>query len=532
MKAKYTSTNIMISLSAALMLVTACSAGINAQDVHTRLTDVNTRLTIVDPHSHIAMVPEIGIVALYDFQGTIQAGVYGNVHESVYSGELIRAMAEDQNQPPEIRIMSRIIQTALAGVEAPELPEELTERGEVGELAYVTTSRGFSGGWNVVPTAPLGYSTTRGKVSGFYMAGYGYLFTIHWPIRTSNLLSTFYRSDGENLVVQLQAQNKALEQLMIQRADRTRSRPAGTGTAVAEQTEEEVAAEREETVRKARELEEGIEEWRSELEDRLVDSLKDVMATYGHTLHQAAPGESITFIFEQSNNDEDNISLSIEQSELAGPSEKDRALSAIKVSRGNENFNSVLKEQVTIMAEIIDAAFEVEDENRFLMYISTSGTYFGGEARTQYIPGYGVIFRKNARMNPFIMMSEAPDVPAPAADTERRVEERIRATTRGIVTLIEEQHVESAEKMTRHLDMLKSKFAEIMTTYGTTLTELDDSEWCGINFEVGSAASLLQSGVSEYLVLVQMHRIREAAGHGTDAADWLKDHIVTNERQE
>lgn len=526
MKAKYTSTNIMISLSAALMLVTACSAGINAQDV-------NTRLTIVDPHFQIETVPEIGIVAPYDFQGTIQVGVYGDVHESVYSGELIWAMAEDQNQPPEIRIMSRIIQTALAGVEAPELPEELTEESEIRGLTYVTTSRRGSGVYNISPPTTLGYSTTRGKVSGFYMTGYGYLFTINWPIRTSNLLSTFYRGEGENLVVQLQAQNKALEQLMIQRADRTRSRAdAVAGAAVAEQTKEEVAAEREEAVKKAHELSDQIEEWRSELEDRLVESLMDVMATYGHTLHQAAPGESITFIFEQSNNDEDNISLSIEQSELAGPSEKDRALNAIKVSRGSESSNPVLKEQVTIMAEIIDAAFEVEEEGLFPIYISTGGTYFGGEARTQHIPGYGVIFRKNARINPFLMVSEAPDAPAPVADTERRVEERIRATTRRMVTLIEEQHVESAEKMTRHLDMLKSKFAEIMTTYGTTLTELDDSEWIGINFEVGSAASLLQSGVSEYLVLVQMHRIREAAGHGTDAADWLKDHIVTNERQE
>ena len=490
MKAKYTSTNIMISLSAALMLVAACSAGINAQDV-------DTRLTIVDPHFQIETVPEI------------------------------------QNQPPEIRIMSRIIQTALAGVEAPELPEELTERGEVGELAYVTTSRGVSGGWNVVPTAPLGYSTTRGKVSGFYMTGYGYLFTINWPIRTSNLLSTFYRGEGENLVVQLQAQNKALEQLMIQRADRTRSRAdTGAGAAVAEQTEEEIAAEREEAVRKAQQLSDQIEEWRSELEDRLVESLMDVMATYGHTLHQAAPGELITFIFEQSNNDEDNISLSIEQSELAGPSEKDRALNAIKVSRGSESSNPVLKEQVTIMAEIIDAAFEVEEEGQFPVYISFGGTYFGGEARTQHIPGYGVIFRKNARINPFLMVPEVPDAPAPATGADTRVEDRIQATTRRMITLIGEQNEESAEKMTRHLDMLKSKFAEILATYGTTLTELDDSEWIGINFEVGSAASLLQSGVSEFLVLVQMNRVREAARQGADAADWLMEYIVTNEKQE
>ena len=493
MKTEYTSIKIMISLSVAIMLIVTLSTGAGAQHLDTSRDN----------------------------------------YESVYSSELEWMINEGQNQPPEIRIMSRIIQTAMAGVEAPELPEELTEQGEIGELAYVTTSGRSGIGFNVFPTGPMGYSTTRGKVSGFYMAGYGYLFTIHWPIRSSNLLSTFYRGEGENLVVQLQAQNRALEQLMIQRADRTRTRAdAGTGAAVAEQTEEEVAAERDEAVRKAQELGERIEVWRSELEDRLVDSLMDVMATYGHSLHQAAPGESITFIFEQNDSDEDNITLSIEQSDLGGPAGKEQALGAIKVSRGSENVNPALKNQITIMAEIIDAAFEAEEESRFPVYISAGGAYYGGEARTQYIPGYGVIFRKNARMNPFIFVPEPPDAPSPPTSDDTRVEERVRATTYRRGTLIGEQHEESAEKMTQHLDMLKSRFAEILTTYGTTLTELDDSEWIGINFEVGSAAGLLQSGVSEFLVLVQMNRVREAVRQGADAADWLKDHIVTNEKQE
>jgi len=526
MKTKYTSKKTIISLSAALMLIVTLSAGAYAQHV-------DHRLTLVDPHIQIETVPEIGIVSPYGLRGTIHLGVFGDDHELVHSGEMFW-VTEDQNQAPEIRIMSRIIQTALAGVEAPELPEELTERGEVGEVAYVTASRGVSSGWNVVPIAPLGYSPSRGKVSGFYMAGYGYLFTINWPIRSSNLLSTFYRSDGENLVVQLQAQNKALEQLMLQRTDRTRGRAdAGSRTAVAEQTEEEVAAERQEAVRKAEELAEEIEAWRSELEDRLVESLMDVMATYGHTLHQAASGESITFIFEQSNDDEANITLTIEQSELAGPSEKDRALSAIRVTRGSENSNPALKEQVAIMAEIIDAAFEAEEEDNFRLYISASTVYFGGEARTQYIPGYGVIFRKNARMNPFVVLPEPPDPPSPPADADARtVDRRPPTVSRRVPILIQEHSEESEEKLTEHLNMLKLKTAEILVTYGTTLTELDDSEWLGINFEVGSAASLLQSGVSEFLVLVQMHRVREAADHGADAAAWLMENIVTNEKKQ
>ncbi len=490
MKAEYTKVKIMISLSAALLLMVALSTAAGAQ----------------------------------------QADTWRDDYESVYFGEPAWVINEEQDQPPEIRIMSRIIQTALAGVEAPELPEELTEQGEAGEPGLVTTYRVTGDVFNIA-ALPLAYSTSRGKVSGFYMTGYGYLFTIHWPIRTSNLLSTFYRGEGENLVIQLQAQNKALEQLLIQRTDRTLRRTETGAGAQEEQTEVERQAEQEEAAKKAQELAERIEEWRSALENRLVNTLKDVMATYGHTLHQAAPGESITFIFEQNDSDEDNITLSIEQSALGGPSEKDRALNAIKVSRGSENVNPVLKDQITIMAEIIDAAFEAEDEGNFRIYVSGRGAYFGGEARTQHIPGYGVIFRKNARINPFMVVSEVPDVPAPAARTETRVEERVMAATRRLSTWIEGQNEESAEKTALHLDLLKSKTAEIFSTYGTTLTELDDSEWIGINFEVGSAAGLLQSGVSEYLVLVQMQRVREAAGQGAGAADWLLDYIVTNEKQ-
>jgi hypothetical protein len=525
MNAKYASIKYMISLSAALLLVAALTVTAGAQHIE-------TGIAIAGSHFQIETVPEKGVAAPYNLHGMLQAGVYGGDCELVYAADLAWIMDEDQDQPPEIRIMSRIIQTALADVKAPELPEELTEQGEIGELAYVTTRSGIRDVFDVVPTMPLAYSTSRGKVSGFYMSGYGYLFTINWPIRTSNLLSTFYRGEGENLVVQLQAQNKALEQLLIQRADRVRQRTEAGAGVQEEQTEEERQAEMEEARSKAEELGEKIEEWRSELEDSLIESLMDVMATYGHTLHQAAPGESITFIFEQNDNDEDNITLSIEQSELGGPDEKEGALSAIKVSRGSENVNQVLKGQITIMAEIIDAAFEAEEESQFHYYIAGTGTYFGGEARTQHIPGYGIIFRKNARMSPFMVVPEVHDVPEPAARAETRVEERIISTTRRYATLIGEQSEESAEKMAQHLEMLKSKTAEILATYGTTLTELDDSEWIGINFEVGSAAGLLQSGVSDYLVLVQMHRVREASDHGADAADWLKGYIVTNAKQE
>jgi hypothetical protein len=70
---------------------------------------------------------------------------------------------------------------------------------------------------------------------------------------------------------------------------------------------------------------------------------------------------------------------------------------------------------------------------------------------------------------------------------------------------------------------------EILAVYGPTLTELDDDDWVGIYYDVGSAAALLSGGVDDYLVQSRMGDIRQAAGQ-SDPAAWLEERLVTNER--
>ncbi len=496
MKAKYTTTKCMISIIAALIMSATATSGAGAQQ---------------------------------------QVSAYDEILAPFYSGELVWATDEDTDEPPEIRIMSRIIRTALSVVEAPELPEQITEKGEETGFAYVTTlGEKYRGVFDIVSGLPGPISVYSGsrKVSGFYMNGYGYLFTIRWPIRSSSLISSFYRGGSENLVLQLQAQNEVLEQLLIERSDVLRRRAETAAGAGEEQREAEAEQEREkeELQRQREELARQIEEWKTEFENRLIEAMKDVMATYGHTLHRAAPEESITFIFEQSDEDEDNITLTVKRTELGGPAEKELALRAIRVSRGSAETNPALKSQIRIMAEIIDAAFEYEEEEEGHFLIIAGGAYFGGAARTQYIPGYGVIFRKNARISPISFIGELATLSDPPEPDEVTAE--VTARARRFTAAIEGATEESREKIQEHLENLKKKTATILATYGTTLTELKDEEWIGINYDVGSAASLLQSGVSNFLVLARMSRVREAAHQGGNAADWLLEHLVTNEKSE
>jgi len=528
MKAKYTATKCMISIIAALILAATAAKGAGAQQVE-------TIRTVVVPPVGLETMPELGIVTATDLAGMVQVGVYDEICEPTYAGGLIWKFEENTDEPPEIRIMSRIIRTALSGVEAPELPEQVTEKGEATGFAYFTLGEKYRGVFNLVPGLPGPISVYSGsrKVSGFYMNGYGYLFTIRWPIRSSSLISSFYRGGSENLVLQLQAQNEILEQLLIERSDRSRRSgvAAGAGRADEERKAEEEYEDQEERRREREELARQIEEWKTEFENRLIDAMKDVMATYGHTLHRAAPEESITFIFEQSDEDEDNITLTVKRAELGGPAEKELALRAIRVSRGSAETNPALKSQIRIMAEIIDAAFEYEEEEQHI-YVVAGGAYFGGAARTQYIPGYGVIFRKNARISPISFIGELATLPEPPEPDEVAAEARVSARARRLTAAIEGATEESREKIQEHLENLKKKTAAILATYGTTLTELKDEEWIGINYEVGSAASLLQSGVSNFLVLARMSRVREAARQGGNSAEWLLEHLVTNKKPE
>ncbi len=194
------------------------------------------------------------------------------------------------------------------------------------------------------------------------------------------------------------------------------------------------------------------------------------------------------------------------------------------------------------MSEIIDASFEEDTGSSQPYIIAGSGYYFGGEAGTQYIPGYGVIFTKNARMNLVTVLDEAVPIPAvPAPDTppaaaRSRAAERpdytVREMYRTLMTLSGEEMTEaSREKLLEHFQNLKQKTAEILATYGSTLTELDADEYIGINYEVGSSAGLLQSGVTNYMVLAKMGDVLQALRQ-SDGVEWLLGRLITNEKIE
>jgi hypothetical protein len=60
---------------------------------------------------------------------------------------------------------------------------------------------------------------------------------------------------------------------------------------------------------------------------------------------------------------------------------------------------------------------------------------------------------------------------------------------------------------------------------------MNDGDWVGVFYDVGSAAGLLEGGISNFLVQARMGDIRQA-GRQADGAAWLLDRLVTNEKQE
>ncbi|MFC1628713.1 hypothetical protein ACFL3H_06320 [Gemmatimonadota bacterium] len=450
---------------------------------------------------------------------------------------------DEPQEPPEIRIMNRIIRAALEEVKAPELPEQLGESTNP-HRAYVTTGIALERRDTGYAFAPLPgniqFLSGSQKVTGFYMEGYGYLFTVRWPIRQSNLLSTFAIGGGDDLVISLQTQNRALEELLTQREQRSQRAVAGRADVAPPVEEAERAAEAEQAdLERQQEMEllrENLAAWQSEFEDLIVDALKDVMATYGHTLHQAADDEKVTLIFQPGDEEEQNISLSVESGSLGGPGQKDAALRAITVTRGSAESNPALKSQIRIMSEIIDAAFEEGSSVNDYYAVAGRSYYVGGNAHTQYIPGYGIIFTKSARMN-FMTVLEAvpvPNVPDPPGSRSGagNTETESRVTYRGMLSMTGEEASEaSRERLREHFDNLKQKTAEVFATYGNTLTELKADEWVGINYEVGSSAGLLQSGVSNYMVLARMSDVLQALRQ-SDGVAWLLERLVTNEKMD
>ena len=105
--------------------------------------------------------------------------------------------AEGTQAPQDIRIMQRIVSTALGEVEAPELPDALQQdaesSGSSGEYAY--SVRGSAATFWTLGGAGINrvYSIGSRDVTGFYMRGYGYLFTVRWRVAPG---STPFLSSG------------------------------------------------------------------------------------------------------------------------------------------------------------------------------------------------------------------------------------------------------------------------------------------------------------------------------------------------
>jgi hypothetical protein len=369
---------------------------------------------------------------------------------------------QGQDVPQDVRIMQTIVSTALSEVEAPEPPEE-TAVDSVEERGAWDIARG-SVGLNVLADGSGSSFPARGDVSGFYMQGYGYLFTVRWPVGSYGL--------AENFVVASHGRTERL-----QREDsRSEARAA----------------------------------WAEEYRRRLSEALRDAIAGYGSTLRRAGPGESITFIADFGGGEAERVTMTVRADALQGSS-LDANREAIQVSAEGSRMSDRLRTQLKIMSGIIDTSLRSSAPSGEL-YVDSWSVYFGGTAEPQYVQGYGVIFRKNGRMN-----------------TARAFVEL--STTSFRDAAIDTVAMEARTTYREHLNTLRQKTVELLAIYGPTLTELTDDDWVGIYYNVGSAAALLTGGVDDYLVQARMRDIRQAAAQG-DPAAWLEERLITNERGE
>jgi len=249
-------------------------------------------------------------------------------------------------------------------------------------------------------------------------------------------------------------------------------------------------------------------QWADEYRRRLSDALRDVIAGYGSTLRRAGAGESITFIADFGGGDAETVTMTVKADALHG-SNVEANRDAIQISEGQAGVSERMHTQLEIMSGIIDTSLR-PDETQGALYVSGMGTYFGGSAEAQYVPGYGVIFRKSARMN-----------------TARTFADMSSRAFR--MTAVDSVDTEARKAYQEHLDTLRRKTGEILATYGPTLTELRDDDWVGIYYAVGSAAALLGGGMDDYLVQARMRDVRQAAAQ-SDPGAWLAQRLVTNEK--
>lgn len=418
-------------------------------------------LRIVTEPAVVSPVPVHELARLAEPAALVSAteGAQLAVQKSLQAALELRHAFEPQNVPQDVRIMQNIVSTALSEVKAPELPKSLAGDSTAGRIGAVVSPSGE----NVYVYSGLRGSSFfgRGDVSGFYMKGYGYIFTVHWPVGSAFALP--------RVVVTREGQTER-----VRRSD-TRSK--------------DYAA------------------WAGEYRQRLSNALRDVIAGYGSTLHRAQPGESITFLADFGGADSASVTMTVKTSALHG-TDVAANRGSIQVSRGQGGMSPSLQKQLQIMSGIIDTSLNPDRSDRGTVWSS----YFGGRAQPQYVPGYGVFFRKTARLS------------------------TVRAFVRQSTGSARAEVIDSTEAAARktykeHLEQLRQKTAEILATYGPTLTALKDGDWVGIYYDVGSAAGLLSGGMDNYLVQARMSDIRQAAAQ-SDPAAWLAGRLVTNEKEE
>jgi len=327
----------------------------------------------------------------------------------------------------------------------------------------------------------------------------------------------------------LQAQNRQIEELLAQRQEARSGEAARRATEPERETAQRVQDTLEQRRQRAGELAVMLETWRTEYENRIVEALKTTLATYGHTLVRAAENEAVTLLFEQGNDEAHNITLTVPRGRLGGPDQLERSKQAIRVSRGTNEMSDALRTQVSIMNEIIAESFrdfgvrrEGEAIEMLNQVYALAGTGTSGSSRARYLPGYGVIFNRSARMSSVLT----------EADVLITTDEPARAGTgRNSFRTILDDPEQFQARLEEHFEALMLKTAEILATYGSTLTELAATDWIGFNYDVGSGAALLQSGVSTFLVQARMSDVRQAASQ-TAPAQWLYGRLVTNKKPE
>ncbi len=422
-----------------------------------------------------------------------------------------------QQVPQDVRVMQTIVSTALSAVAPPPLPKALAgdSTSDITDLYAPPRGPSLFGG---------------GDVSGFYMKGYGYLFTVRWPVgrgisflgaRLATLAASMagQRAALEGEKAALEGQQAALASTMRELAKKEAS--AGQDSAKREmeslqRAQAELQRElgrptRAERLQSERARSKALSAWTAEYRQRLSDALRDAIAGYGSTLRRAGPGESITFIADFGGGDSASVIMTAKADALHGSSVAANR-SAIQVANGQSGMSDHLRTQLEIMSRIIDTALQPRSSGLFSM-TDDQPVYLGGEAEPEYVPGYGVIFRKNARLNTALTVARY-------------------SFWHGT----EQAAVDSAQRAARktyqqHLDTLKRETAEVLATYGPTLTGLQDGDWVGIYYDVGSAASLVSGGMEHYLVQARMRDIRQASTQ-SDPAAWLEQRLVTNERKE